>query len=60
MKNIYKYMACALALSGALSCSKLNETPVFEDSKSFVAMNSTSYIVNEDCGKLVICCSIYS
>lgn len=54
MKNIYKYMACALVLSGALSCSKLNETPVFEDSKSFVAMNSTSYIVNEDCGKLVI------
>ena len=54
MKNIYKFMACALALTGALSCSKLNETPVFEDSKSFVALGSTSYIVNEDCGTLSI------
>ena len=54
MKNIYKYVACAMALAGAASCTELNETPVFEDSKSFVAMGSTSYVVNEDCGKLLI------
>lgn len=54
MKNIYKCLACALAFFGALSCSDLNETPVFEDSKSFVALGSTSYVVNEDCGVLSI------
>ena len=60
MKNIYKYMACALALAGALSCSKLNETPVFEDSKSFVAFSQPSYSVNEDADSLVIPVTIAS
>lgn len=60
MKKIYKYMACALALTGALSCSKLNETPVFEDSKSFVAFSQTSYSVNEDADSLVIPVTIAS
>ena len=50
MKNIYRFTACALALTAALSCSKLNETPVFEDSKSFVAFGQTYYTVNEDAG----------
>ena len=54
MNKIYKYLACALALTGALSCSKLNETPVFEDSKSFVAFSQTSYSVREDAGTLSI------
>ena len=54
MKNIYKYIACAFALTAALSCSKLNETPVFEDSKSFVAFGQTSYSVNEDAGTISI------
>lgn len=54
MKRIYKYIACAFALTAALSCSKLNETPVFEDSKSFVAFTQTSFSVNEDAGKVVI------
>ena len=54
MKRIYKYFACALALTGAFSCSDLNETPVFEDSKSFVAFSQTSYSVKEDAGTLSI------
>lgn len=54
MKNIYKFTACALALTAALSCSKLNETPVFEDSKSFVGFTQTAYSVNEDADSLVI------
>lgn len=60
MKNIFKYMACALALTAAFSCSKLNETPVFEDSKSFAAFTQTSYSVNEDVGTLVIPVTIAS
>lgn len=54
MKNIFKYIACAFALTAAFSCSKLNETPVFEDSKSFVAFGQTSYSVREDAGVLSI------
>lgn len=54
MKNIYKYIACAFALTAALSCSELNQTPVFEDSKSFVAFGQTSYSVSEDVGVLRI------
>lgn len=54
MKNIYKYIACAFALTAALSCSELNQTPVFEDSKSFVAFGQTSYSVSEDAGTLSI------
>lgn len=54
MKNIYRFTACALALTAALSCSKLNETPVFEDGKSFVGFAQTSYTVNEDADSLVI------
>lgn len=60
MKKIYKYLACALALTGAFSCSKLNETPVFEDSKSFVAFSQTVYSVNEDADSLVIPVTIAS
>lgn len=54
MKNIYRFTACALALTAALSCSKLNETPVFEDGKSFVGFAQTTYTVNEDADSLVI------
>lgn len=54
MKNIYRYIACAFALTAALSCSELNQTPVFEDSKSFVAFGQTSYSVSEDAGTLSI------
>lgn len=54
MKNIYRFTACALALTAALSCSKLNETPVFEDGKSFVGFAQTLYTVNEDADSLVI------
>lgn len=54
MKRVFKYIACACALTAAFSCSKLNETPVFEDSKSFVAFSQTSYSVNEDADSLVI------
>lgn len=54
MKNIYRYVACAFALMAALSCSKLNENPVFEDGKSFVGFTQTAYSVNEDAGTLEI------
>lgn len=54
MKNIFKYTIWALALTAAFSCSKLNEPPVFEDSKSFVAFSQTAYSVKEDAGTLSI------
>ena len=60
MKNIYKYLACAMALTSVLSCDKLNETPVFEDSKSFAAFDITSFSVNENVGVLSIPVTIAS
>ena len=60
MKKVYKYIACAFALSAALSCSKLNETPVFEDSESFAAFGQTSYSVKEDAGTISIPVTIAS
>lgn len=60
MKRVYKYIACAFALTAALSCSKLNETPVFEDSKSFAAFGQTSYVVSEDAGVFKIPVTIAS
>lgn len=60
MKNIFKIFAFAVALSAAFSCSRLNETPVFEDSMSFVAFDVTSVIVNENAGSVSIPVTIAS
>ena len=60
MKNILKYTACALALSAAFSCSKLNETPVFSSEDSFVAFDKSSFIVNENAGTISLPISIAS
>ena len=60
MKNIFKIFVFAVALSAAFSCSKLNETPVFEDSMSFVAFDVTSVIVNENAGSVSIPVTIAS
>lgn len=60
MKNILKYTACALALSAAFSCSKLNETPVFSSEDSFVAFDKGSMIVNENVGKISLPVSVAS
>ena len=54
MKNLYKYVACAMALAGAASCTELNQTPVFEDSKSFVAFDQTAISVDESAGTVTI------
>lgn len=54
MKNIFKIFTFAVALSAAFSCSKLNETPAFEDSKSFAAFDVTSVTVDENAGKVSI------
>lgn len=60
MKNIYKYVACALALTGALSCAELNQTPVFEESKSFVAFDQTAISIDETAGTVTIPVTIAS
>ena len=60
MKRIYKYVACACALMTAFSCSKLNETPVFEASKSFAAFDVTSVSVDENAGSVSIPVTIAS
>lgn len=60
MKNIFKIFTFAVALSAAFSCSKLNETPVFEDSMSFAAFDVTSVTVNENAGKVSIPVTIAS
>ena len=60
MKNIFKIFAFAVALSAAFSCSKLNETPVFEASQSFAAFDVTSVSVNEDMGTVSIPVTIAS
>ena len=54
MKKVYKYLACAVALSSALSCTKLNETPTFADSDSFVAFDKTAISVDETAGTVTI------
>ena len=54
MKKVYKYLACAVALSSALSCTNLNETPVFADSDSFVAFDKTAISVDETAGTVTI------
>lgn len=60
MKNIFKIFAFAVALSAVFACSKLNETPVFEDSKSFAAFDVTSVTVNENAGSVSIPVTIAS
>ena len=60
MKNIFKIFTFAVALSAAFSCSKLNETPAFEDSKSFAAFDVTSVTVDENVGKVSIPVTIAS
>lgn len=60
MKNIFKFIACALALSAAFSCSKLNETPVFKDSDSFVAFDRTAASINENGGVISLPISVAS
>lgn len=54
MKKIFKAFCFAAALSAAFSCSNLNVTPAFEDSKSFVAFDVTSVSVDENAGTLSI------
>lgn len=54
MKNLYKYVACVLALAGAASCTELNQTPVFEESKSFVAFDKTAISVDENAGTVTL------
>lgn len=60
MKNIFKILTFAAALSAAFSCSKLNETPVFEESRSFAAFDVTSVTVNENAGSVSIPITIAS
>lgn len=60
MKNILKYTICALGLSVAFSCSKLNETPVFSVEDSFVAFDKASMIVDENVGKISLPISVAS
>lgn len=60
MKNILKYTICALGLSAAFSCSKLNETPVFSAEDSFVAFDKASMTVDENAGKISLPISIAS
>lgn len=60
MKNILKYTACALALSAAFSCSKLNETPRFACNASFAAFDKSAVIVDENVGKISLPVSIAS
>ncbi|MBQ2965863.1 MAG: hypothetical protein IJE11_02465 [Bacteroidales bacterium] len=60
MKNILKYTACALALSAAFSCSKLNETPRFSCNASFAAFDQSAVIVDENVGKISLPVSIAS
>ncbi len=54
MNKIYKFLAAALALSAMFACSKLNETPSFDDSKAFAAFDVTSMTVNENVGTVRI------
>lgn len=60
MKNIYKYFGCALALAAALSCTKLNETPVFDAADSFVAFDVAAVSVAENGGTVSIPVSVAS
>lgn len=60
MKNIFKIFTFAVALSAAFSCSKLNETPVFEASKSYAAFDMTSVSVDENAGSVSIPVTIAS
>lgn len=60
MKNIFKIFTFAVALGAAFSCSKLNETPVFETSKSYAAFDVTSVTVDENVGTVSIPVTIAS
>lgn len=60
MKNIYKFLGCALALSAAFSCSKLNETPVFDAAESFVAFDKASVVIAENGGVVSLPVSVAS
>lgn len=60
MKNIYKILGCAFALSAALSCSDLNETPVFDAAESFVAFDKAAVSVAENGGTVSIPVSVAS
>ena len=54
MKKIFKTFCFAAALTAAFSCSDLNVTPEFEDSKSFAAFDVTSVTVDENAGTVSI------
>lgn len=60
MKNIFKIFAFAAAFSALFACSKLNETPVFDESKSFAAFDVTSVSVNENAGTVSLPITIAS
>ena len=60
MKKIFKTFCFAAALSAAFSCSNLNVTPAFEDSKSFAAFDVTSVTVDENAGTVSIPVTIAS
>lgn len=60
MKNTIKYIACAFALTAAFSCSKLNETPVFEEKDAFVAFDKAAVSISENGGVVSLPISIAS
>lgn len=60
MKNIYRLLGCAFALSAVFSCSKLNETPVFDAADSFVAFDKATASITEDGGVISLPVSLAS
>ena len=60
MKKIFRTFCFAAALTAAFSCSDLNVTPEFEDSKSFAAFDVTSVSVDENAGSVSIPVTIAS
>ena len=60
MKKIFRTFCFAAALTAAFSCSDLNVTPQFEDSKSFAAFDVTSVSVDENAGSVSIPVTIAS
>lgn len=60
MKNLFKIITSATVLAALFSCSGLNETPVFEDSMTFVAFDKTSVTVDENAGTVSIPVTIAS
>lgn len=59
MKTVYKIFALATAAISIVSCD-LNKPAVFEDSKSFVSFDKTSFTVNENAGSVTIPVTIAS